>query len=204
MIRCGCCGSPTRRSVSNDATYWVCAVHKKDSHACPVKPIPEDLIQKAFLRLYYKLKHQAQPLLSEMLANLQSVRNKRMLWSADVVELNQRISEISSQNQMLAELNRQGLIDPDFFISQSNGLAEQLRIAKQEKERMLDATGDKTISQTRELIEILENGPDFLDSFDEALFSELVEQIVIESNETLRFRLFNGLEVQENIERTVR
>ncbi len=204
MIRCGCCGSPTRRSVSNDATYWVCAVHKKDSHACPVKPIPEDSIQKAFLRLYYKLKHQAQPLLSEMLANLQSVRNKRMLWSADVVELNQKISEISSQNQMLAELNRQGLIDPDFFISQSNGLAEQLRTAKQEKECMLDATGDKTISQTRELVEILENGPDFLDTFDEALFSELVEQIVIESNVTLRFRLFNGLEVQEIIERTVR
>ena len=204
MIRCGCCGSPTRRSVSNDATYWVCAVHKKDSHACPVKPITEDSIQKAFLRLYYKLRHQAQSLLSEMFANLQSVRNKRMLWSADVVELNQRISEISSQNQMLAELNRHGLIDPDFFISQSNGLAEQLRAAKQEKERMLDATGDKTISQTRELMEILENGPDFLDTFDEVLFSELVEQIVIESNETLRFRLFNGLEVQENIERTVR
>lgn len=69
---------------------------------------------------------------------------------------------------------------------------------------MLDATGDKTISQTRELVEILENGPDFLDTFDEALFSELVEQIVIESNVTLRFRLFNGLEVQEIIERTVR
>ncbi len=204
VIQCGCCGSPTRRSVSNAATYWVCAVHKKDSHACPIKPIPEAEIKKSFLRLYYKLKHQAQPLLSEILANLQDVRNKRMLWSADVVELNQRISEISSQNQMLTELNRQGLIDPDIFISQSNGLAEQLRTAKQEKERLLDATGDKTIGQTRELIEILENGPEFLNTFDESMFSELVEQIVVENNETLRFRLFNGLELTETIERTVR
>ena len=105
---------------------------------------------------------------------------------------------------MLTELNRQGLIDPDIFISQSNGLAEQLRTAKQEKERLLDATGDKTIGQTRELIEILENGPEFLNTFDESMFSELVEQIVVENNETLRFRLFNGLELTETIERTVR
>ena len=133
MIRCGCCGSPTRRSVSNDTTYWVCAVHKKDSHACPVKPIPEDSIQKAFLRLYYKLKHQAQPLLSEMLANLQNVRNKRMLWSADVVELNQRISEISSQNQMLAELNRQGLIDPDFLYPSPTDLRSRFALRNRKK-----------------------------------------------------------------------
>lgn len=203
-IRCGCCGSPTRRSVSNGTTYWVCAAHKKNSRTCPVKPVPETAIRSSFQRLYYKLRHQAQPLLSEMLTNLQDIRSKRMLWSEDIVELNKQISDINSQNQMLAELNRQGLIDPDFFISQSNGLAAQLRTAKQKKERLLDTTGDKTISQTRELIEILENGPDFLDTFDQDLFRELVDQIIAESNEKLRFRLFNGLELTEAIERTVR
>jgi hypothetical protein len=33
---------------------------------------------------------------------------------------------------------------------------------------------------------------------------ELVEKIIIESNDTLRFRLHNGLELRESIERTVR
>lgn len=156
------------------------------------------------MRLYYKLKHQGQPLLSEMLANLQAIRNRRMLWSTDVIELNQQISSISSQNQMLAELHQQGLIDPDFFISQSNALAEQLRTAKQQKERLMNAAGDKTIDQTKELIEIIENGPDFLDTFDEDLFAEMVEKVIAESNKQLKFRLFNGLELTENIERTVR
>ena len=120
------------------------------------------------------------------------------------MELNNQISDINSQNQMLTELNQQGLIDPDFFISQSNGLAEKLRAAKQKKERLMNADGDKTISQTKELIEILENGPDFLDSFDEDLFAELVEQIIAESSERLRFRMFNGLELTENMEKAVR
>ena len=37
-------------------------------------------------------------------------------------------------------------------------------------------------------------GPDFLDSFDAELFGELVETIIVESNERIRFRLKNGLE----------
>jgi hypothetical protein len=54
------------------------------------------------------------------------------------------------------------------------------------------------------LIDILNEGPDFLDTFDGELFSELVDKIIVESNEQLRFRLINGLELTGSIERTVR
>ena len=73
-----------------------------------------------------------------------------------------------------------------------------------EKERFLEAEEDQTIQQTQELIEALEAGPDFLDAFDGELFRELVDKIIVESNDRLRFRLVNGLELTEPIERTVR
>ncbi len=167
-------------------------------------PIAEDEIMESFLRLYYKLKHHGEPILSQMLSSLQTIRNRRMLWSLDVIELNKQISELSSQNQMLTTLKQQSLIDPDIFISQSNELAEQLRAAKLKKERLLVADSDSTIAQTQELIDILETGPDFLDAFDADLFGELVDKIIVDSNEQLRFRLRNGLELTETIERTVR
>ena len=90
------------------------------------------------------------------------------------------------------------------FFSQSNELTEQLRIAKLKKERLLVADGDSAIAQTRELMEILDAGPDFLDDFVAELFGELVEKIIVDSNEQLRFRLKNGLELPEVIEGTVR
>ena len=96
------------------------------------------------------------------------------------------------------------LVDPDIFISRQNELAEQLRAAKLEKERFLKAEEDQTIQQTQELIETLEAGPDFLDAFDGELFRELVDKIIVESNDRLRFRLVNGLELTEPIERTMR
>ena len=51
---------------------------------------------------------------------------------------------------------------------------------------------------------VLKSGPDWLEAFDEELFSELVESIIVVDNESLRFRLINGLEVTEAIERTKR
>ena len=159
---------------------------------------------EAFLQLYYNLKHHGEPILTKMTTSLQAIRNRRMLWSLDVIELNKQISDLTSQNQMLAMLKQQGLIDPDIFISRQNELAEQLRAAKLEKERFLEAEEDQTIQQTLAIMDALESGPDLLAEFDEELFSELVEKIIVEKEGRLRFHLINGLELTEQIERTVR
>lgn len=99
------------------------------------------------------------------------------------MELNKQIADIVRQERLLAELKQQGLVDPDIYITRSNTLAEQLRTAKLEKERFLESEEDQTIRQTQVLLEILETGPEFLEAFDEELFSELVAKIIVENNE---------------------
>ncbi len=126
-----------------------------------------------------------------------------MLWSPDIVALNKRISDLSSQNQTLAFLKQQGLVDPDIFISKTNELTRQLRQAKLDKEKLMDAEGDDRPANAG-LIDLLEDGPEFLDSPDTELFGALVAEIIVESNDFVRFRLNNGLELRESIERTVR
>ena len=204
VVICGHCGSYLREKSVRGYVYRTCRTHDITREQCPMTPVPEKELKKAFLCLYYNLKHYGGPILSEMITSLQTIRSWRMLWSLDIVELNKRISELSSQNQMLAALKQQGLIDPDIFISQSNELTEQLRAAKLDKERLLAADSDTTIELTQELMDILEVGPDFLDHFDGELFSELIDKIIVDSNERVRFRLKNGLELTETIERMVR
>ena len=139
-----------------------------------------------------------------MLSNLQKIRYSRMLWSEDVISLNKKISDILSQVQFLTQLQQMGGVDPDTFISSNNKLNEQLRRLKQEKARLLDTDSDDLADRTRDLMDVLEDGSDFLDSFDAELFDALVEKIIVDSNECLRFRLKNGLELTEQIERTRR
>lgn len=202
FIYCWHCGSPLKKHLSNGIVYWVCRKHNTDASTCPIKPIPQTELYDAFLRLYYKLKQYS--ILQQMISDLRTIRERRLLWRKDVVELNKQISELTSQNQMLAELKKLRLIDSGIFIAQTNELSQQLREVKLRKERLLSSTADPSIVTTQQLLAVFENGPDFLDSFNPDLFCELVDQIIVESNEQIRFRLKNGLELPERIERAVR
>jgi len=201
-MRCAC-GSRIRAKQVNARWYWTCCRHDERG-TCPQMPIREEQVEQAFLRLYFKLKHHGVGVLTQLLSDLRVARNNSLLWSEGVVELNKQISDIAGQERLLAQLKQQGVVDPDIFISRSNMLVERRGEIKLKKERLIKAGEDHTIQQTRELMEILENSPDWLDAFDEDLFCELVEKIVVIDNETLRFRLVNGLEVTEMIERTKR
>ena len=97
-----------------------------------------------------------------------------------------------------------GHVDPDIFIVKSNQLAEQLRKAKQHKERLQHQEDDGIIEATMQLMDVIDAGPTMLERFDEALFCELIDKVIVESNTRIRFRLKNGLELPETIERTVR
>ena len=201
-MRCSC-GSPIRAKQVRDRWYWVCCWHD-ERHTCPLMPIPEEEVEQAFLRLYYRLKHYGIDVLTQLISDLYAVRTGSLLWSENIVEINKQISDIASQERLLTQLKQQGSVDPDIFISRGNLLAERRRELKLQKERILRSEEDHTIQQTQDLLDVLESGPDWLDDFDEQLFSDMVEKIVVVDNETLHFRLLNGLEVTEKIERTQR
>jgi hypothetical protein len=86
----------------------------------------------------------------------------------------------------------------------SDALSDDPHRLKQEKARLLDTDSDDLADRTRDLMDTLTDGPYFLDSFDAELFDALVEKIIVDSNERLRFRLKNSLELLEQIERTRR
>ena len=201
-MRCSC-GSPIRAKQVRDRWYWVCCWHD-ERHTCPLMPIPEEEVEQAFLRLYYRLKHYGIDVLTQLISDLYAARTGSLLWSENIVEINKQISDIASQERLLTQLKQQGSVDPDIFISRGNLLAERRRELKLQKERILRSEEDHTIQQTQDMLDVLESGPDWLDDFDEQLFSDLVEKIVVVDNEKLCLRLLNGLEVTEKIERTQR
>ena len=203
-VVCGHCGTLCKRKNCGGSVNWACRRHDKSITACPNTQVPEEQMKNAFLHVYYNLKHYGTNILTQLISDLYAARTGSLLWSENIVEINKQISDIASQERLLAQLKQQGVVDPDIFISKTNELTKQLRQAKLEKEKLVDAESDMTALQTRDLIDLLEGGPEFLDSFDAELFGELVEKIIIESNDSVRFCLKNGLELRESIERTVR
>ncbi len=200
-IVCRRCGVIYKRQQPREIEYWVCRTHYLNSEACDMPSVSTEAIEDAFCRLYYKLKHHGEAILTKMISTHLEMKSRRMLWSLDVIELNKRIADLTNQNQLLTMLKQQGLVDSDLFISRSNAIAEQLRKAKLEKSRILEAEGDSTIQQTQALLDALSEGPEFLETFDAELFDSMVEKIIVEDGEHISFCMINGLELEETVER---
>jgi uncharacterized coiled-coil DUF342 family protein len=140
-----------------------------------------------------------------MINQLQELKRHRNLSNLQVAELNRQIAELTERNHVLNGLKSKGIIDSALFISQTGELNRKIRTLKAEKNKLMEKDeDDSVITETKSLMEILEDGPEQLEAFDEGLFDSILEIITAESGERLKFKLANGLELAEPIERTVR
>ena len=91
-----------------------------------------------------------------------------------------------------------------YFIARTNELKARMRQLGMERARLVEREEDDPLEQTEALVDTLESGPEAIDPFDSDLFRTLVERITVESASVLRFRLANGLELREVMERAAR
>ena len=58
---------------------------------------------------------------------------------------------------------------------------------------------EKVMEALHQTAGIIHSGPDRLEEFDEAMFADLVEKITAESMTRIRFRLYGGMELTEQL-----
>lgn len=203
QIQCGICGATFRRKVTNGITYWVCMRHNDDGAAhCGNARLPEQAVYAAFLRLYHKLRRNYPDILVPMRERLQELRLHRHQGNARLSEINRDILELIGQMQMLGDLKNRGVLNDMLYHSQTNGISRKIDDLKAEKNRLFEQEGDDTaLTETNSLIDFLEESPEWLPKFDPEVFDCMVERVTAEPGGTLRFRLVNGLELPEPLEK---
>ena len=154
---------------------------------------------------YHKLKLGQETVLRPVLSQLQELRERELRSNRKISDIDNEIARISEQNLVLVRLKSKGYVDSALYLSQMDEIDRKLRELRKLRRRLLEAAGeDRQIHDTERMMEYLEDGPEWLDEVPAELFGELIERIIIISPERLKFRLLNGMELAENIERTVR
>ena len=204
-IYCGECGSLCRKKVTGGKTYWVCRRHDSDKADCPIPQIPELEITAAVLRLYHKLKLGLETVLRPVLTQLQELRERELRSNRKISDIDNEIARISEQNLVLVRLKSKGYVDSALYLSQMDEIEHKLRELRKLRRRLLETAGeDRQIQETERMLEYLTDSPEWLDEVTSDLFRELIERITIISPTRLKFRLLNGLELSESIERMIR
>jgi hypothetical protein len=200
-IECGICGNTFRRRVCNGKTYWVCRKHNADKDNCPVKQIPEPTLEAAFVRLWNKLHAYRYDILYPMLDQLEELRTRQVKQNQRIVDIDLEVSSLIGQNHILSQLRSKGYMDEIMYTAKANEFNTSIASLRQERQRLLDDEDDDPIAATKMFIGMLESSPKPLPAFDADCFNGIVDKIIVLSHTEVRFRLRNGLEITEAVQR---
>ncbi len=201
-IICSECGGTFRRQKiyigkPNERVQWCCIQHIKNIEKCSMKAIRDENIKEAFLTMWNKLVTNYIEILYPLLESLKNLRIDKE-HEEEIKELNNKIMELTEQSQILSRVVSKGYIDSAIFIERQNALTVELREIKKRRNQLLDSNGfEKEIEGTLQLLEIIRCNPEILEEYDENLFINTAEKIIIGENSAITFRLINTLELTE-------
>ena len=200
-VYCGQCGTPFARRVGKSGlVVWVCRKHDKGASKCTMGRIPESALYAAFAGMYNKLKQNAGIVLQPALKQLEELRDALQRDDPAMLAVNRAIAQASEQSHRISQLQAAGLLDADACAAKFNEINARLTQLRAERRRLLKNEDiDDAIDALQRTADLIQCGPERLEGFDEGLFHDLVERIVVESQTCVRFCLRGGLELTEQL-----
>ena len=200
-VYCGQCGTPFARRVGKSGlVVWVCRKHDKGASKCTMGRIPESALYAAFAGMYNKLKQNAGIVLQPALKQLEELRDALQRDDPAMLAVNRAIAQASEQSHRVSQLQAAGLLDADACAAKFNEINARLAQLRAERRRLLQNEDiDDAIDALQRTADLIQCGPERLEGFDEGLFHDLVERIVVESQTCVRFCLRGGLELTEQL-----
>jgi len=206
---CGECGCRLTRKITGANRYkkhilWYCA-HYKDGVECKTTGIVEEKVHAAFIKLFNTLYCNYEQILlpfARDMKKLLSLTHENTPLSA----IEQRIDELMEEERILLQLEAKGYIDKDMFIEQDEKIIKELEINRQWHKSISNKilSSNNIVRSTEELIAIFKERDDIIHSFDEELFSRMVEKFFYYKRSTVGFVLYNGLEIKTKVFREER
>ena len=150
--------------------------------------------------MYNKLKLHEGIILKPTLVQLRSLNDALQRGNPAMLEVNKAIAAASEQSYKVNILRSKGLLDEAACSAKLLDIEAKLAGLRRERRRLLKNEDIEEVMDTlRQTADIIHSGPKQLGSFDEALFADLVEKITAESQTCIRFRLYGGIELVEQL-----
>ncbi len=201
-IVCGECGDTFKRRIHSSTTRkyaaWCCTTHIEDKDRCSMKYIRDDAIKAAFVTMINKLIFAHSMVLKPYLEALRSGCKDAPM--RRIQEIQTLLLENAEQRETLTKLMAQGYIDQILYNEENNTLLSQADRYRQEMDSLSKTIGGEGAhaNATQDLLRYVEKAA-MLTEFDEALFENTVDLIMVLSREEIAFELKCGLTLKERI-----
>lgn len=201
-IACGECGATFKRRThykpSGNYIAWSCSNHLRDRDTCSMLYIKDEDIKIALVRMMRKLQTCQEQVLKPFIVGLKGSNNKDRLYQ--VLDLESQLEKNQEQQNVMVSLMSAGYIEPALYHSERTALlAEADRLIKDKELISKSVNGDLThLEEAKKLQRYLAKRKHLVE-YDDALFNDYVESIVVKSRSEISFKLKCGLNLAERL-----
>ena len=199
MIVCGNCGHTFKRKIVNGRTYWTCTNHNMNSDNCPIKAIPESDIQDAYIRLFNKLKFNADIILAPAIRQLEDLIMKKQAGNRQLLKVRSDLIAARDRINQVTRLYESGILSAELYNGQKKEAEAQINRLRKMMTAAVDT--DELADRADRLSDIMDTvtDGDIMYGFEESTFEMTVEKIIAMSDTELKFRLIGEIEFTERL-----
>ena len=199
MLRCPDCGRAFRRQEIRGKIYWMCGQRAASASNCQSRRVREDMVYEAFTLMVYKLKANRESLLEKLIQRLEYLQSRTSENIERIRQIDKEIADLSAKNLVVTRLHTSGVLGTTEFTAQTSEIGNKITELRIERRKKLqEDENDMLIDTMKSLNEtIKEYEPS--GTFDEVLFEQIVEKIVVDDSSKITFHLSGGLTLTEEI-----
>ena len=157
------------------------------------------MVYEAFTMMVYKLKSNRESLLEKLIQRLEYLQSRTSENIERIRQIDKEIADLSAKNLVVTRLHTSGVLGTAEFSAQTSEIGNKITELRIERRKKLqEDENDMLIDTMKSLNEtIKEYEPS--GTFDEVLFEQIVEKIVVDDSSKITFHLIGGLTLTEEI-----
>ena len=201
-IICSECGSTFKRRIHSSGTKkyvaWCCSKHLKQITECSMQFIRDEDIKTAFVTMINKLIFGRKLILQPLLDALRGKSNSDNL--SRIQELEKQIEKNAEQRELLVKLMAKGYLEAALFNRENNELQMEADSYMGQKEALIHALNGE-LSKVQEVSNLIKftNKAEMINTFNEQIFNEHIEKIIVFSRVEIGFVLKCGITLRERM-----
>lgn len=204
-LKCADCGRSFRRKIlTKGVVAWECNNHNISKEICPVSNVKEQDIHVAFITLYNRLKQKQQQILLPMYKYLQRLYTPQQDIRQEITSINAEIGTLAKHLTRMSALLKKGVLSETLYIKNKQPLEQRLAKLRKQRSTLQTENMNDGLKEIAKLLRVVQAGPQVMTEFNEFIFENMVEKIVVFEEDKLSFQLCGGLTLEEKINRRKR
>lgn len=193
---CGECGGKFKRQTLCSGIAWVCSTHLYDIENCSIKSIRDDVIKAAFLTMMNKLIFGRKLMLRPFYDSLKLMNSDENFQR--VLTIKKLLQRNSDRKNDLRKLRVQGIIDNAVYTQEMNKIEKENTDYRTALQNTQSEESYESLKELEKLLHFTETSK-ALSEFNEDIFTDFADQIIVYSRTCVGFKLKCGLTLKEEL-----